>query len=121
MRGLWDNKVIWYWLMTAPNLDIGLHGWIHEDISNTPIEHIRNTIQKSLDYWNFHIQRGKYEPKIIKVYYPPWNKSSDDLGGVCRELGLEVDNRVGGEVYNFHWWTFIDEDRFTQLEKKLCL
>lgn len=119
MSGLWDNKVIWYWLMTTPNLDIGLHGWEHKDYSQLDYSEIYFDLKSSLNYWNFNIARGKYEPKTIKVFYPPWNKTSENLERVCRDLGLEVDNREGGEVYNLHWWAFIDEDRFTRLEK--CL
>jgi len=119
MDGLWENKVVWYWLMTASNLDVGLHGWTHKDYSILPAEDIELDIQKSISYWNYNIERGKYKPKELKVFYPPWNKTSSLLEEICGKHGLSVNNEVGGDTYNFHWWTFIRPTDFERLEKSL--
>lgn len=115
MKDIWDNKGIWYWMQSA-NLEIGLHGWTHRDYSILTEQVVYTDLLTSLDYYKKH--GGKKE---IKVFYPPWNRTSKALEKVCGQLGLTVDTRKGGEVYNFHWWTFINSDRndFEKLEKVL--
>ena len=119
MDGLWENKAIWYWLMTAPNLYVGLHGWTHKDYSILPKEDIELDIQKSISYWNYNIERGKYKPKELKVFYPPWNKRSSLLEEICGKHGLRVHCEVGGGTYNFHWWTFTGTEDWGKLEELL--
>lgn len=121
MKDIWENKEVWYFLMTAPNLNIGLHGWEHTDYSRIPRAEIKHELSMALDYWNFMIARGNYEPKPLSVFYPPWNKINEDLVDVCKELGLRVDNRVGGDVFNFHSWEFIYPERLKHLEASLAL
>ena len=122
MEDLWESKHVWYWITETPNIDVELHGWTHKDYSAMSYEDVRKDIQKSLDYWNGHTLMGGYKEKQIKVFYPPWNRVSPILQDVCDNLGLKLDNRVGGDVYNFHWWTFRDKRRedLKKLQNDLC-
>jgi len=121
MEDLWESKEVWYWLMTTPNIDVGLHGWTHKDYSALSYEEIRKDIQQALDYWNMHIKMAGYKERPIKVFFPPWNRVSQRLRDACANLKMKVDDRVGGEVYNFHWWTFRDKKRedFKKLQSVL--
>lgn len=119
VEGLWDNKLVWYWLMTAPNLQIGLHGWNHSDYSVMAITDIIDHFQRSYRYWSERIAGGGYEKRDFVAFYPPWNKVGNGLRMVCEEYKLPLDNRVGGEVYNFHWWTMHDDKRKAALQSAL--
>lgn len=121
MKDIWDNKEVWYWLMTAPNLEVGLHGWEHKDYGVMPYSEIYSDIERSINYWNTHIVKGKYHQKPLKKFFPPWNSSSYRLEEACEKFGLTVDTRVGGEVYNFHYWALQDKDRMKKLEDTLSL
>ena len=33
MKDLWQNHALFYYLATAPLLEVGLHGWEHKDYS----------------------------------------------------------------------------------------
>lgn len=118
MKDIWQNKEIWYWLMTARNLDVGLHGWEHRDYSRMDLIDIEGDITMSLEYWNHCRARGKYPHKQIEVFYPPWNKISPALQKACDEFSLALDNRVGGEVFNFHYWACTDR-HMDQLQEAL--
>lgn len=119
MEDIWENKEVWHWLMTAPNLEICLHGWDHKDFSVMTKEDIRADFKLCLDYWVRRLKDHKKEFIPIKKFLPPWNRVSEDLKVVCAEFGLEVDNRVGGEVYNFHYWALYDPERIAALEEAL--
>ena len=112
MEDLQENFGVWYWLMTTPNIDIALHGWRHEDYSSMPYSEILNNLKRCLGYWRVNSARGGYVLKPIKVFYPPWNKTSDLLVLACQEVGLEL--RVDGD-YCFHWWEFIGGRNITKL------
>lgn len=117
MYRLWENKEVWYFLMTAKNLAVGLHCWEHKDYGTLSREVLREDISKSLEYWNSHVSRGGYSPPEITVFFPPWNSSSSDLESVCEEFALCVDTRRGGPVFNFHYWELVDQSRVQNLEK----
>lgn len=119
MERLWENKEVWFFLMTAKNLRVGLHGWSHAEYWKLSAEECESDIRKSLDYWKTVTQRGKYNAPKITTFYPPWNKVGDGLIEACERCGLTLDARVGGEVYNFHYWAFIDANRLSQLEQAL--
>lgn len=119
MKDLWENKEVWYWLMTAENLEIGLHGWEHSDYGKMSPDRIRRDIENSLWYWKERIAAGKYPYRPIKVFYPPWNSTSQHLESVCEEFFLKVDSRVGGEVYNFHYWALQDFGKLEDLKEAL--
>ncbi len=82
-------------------------------------EEIRADFNKCFDYWKHKLACHKKEYIPIKKFLPPWNRVSDTLKKVCTEFGMEVDNRVGGEVYNFHYWALYDEWRMKELENVL--
>lgn len=121
MDNIWDNKEIWYWMMTAKNLEICLHGWTHTDFSKMTEQEIREDLTKCFDYWKMRLECHKKPYIEIKKFLPPWNRVSDTLKKVCSEFGLEVDNRVGGEVYNFHYWALYDTYRMDELDKVLSI
>ena len=127
MDDLWESKAVWFWLQTTPNLDITLHGWKHVDYSKINIFDLRKNIKQCLDYWEENSKRAmdvyEYKFKLLKVFYPPWNKTSPALYQVCSEVGLEVSvkNRVSnpGEVYDFHWWECVNDEYFKKLVRAL--
>src|SRR3990167_5617688 len=125
MEDLWESKGIWFWLMTTKNIEVALHGWIHIDYSELSKGEIEADIKKCLTYWETNSRRAMdvygYEFKPIKIFYPPWNKSSDDLVEVCDVLGLEVSTKTKAshpdEVYDFHWWEHIGGRDLDKLEE----
>ena len=119
MKDIWENKEVWYWLMTAPNLEICLHGWDHKDFSIMSEEEIRHDITLALAYWKSRLACHKKEYIPIKTFLPPWNRISPALIKVSQEFGMAVDNRVGGEVYNFHYWALYEPMRIVALEEAL--
>ena len=119
MEDIWENKEVWHWLMTAPNLEICLHGWDHKDYSVMSEEDIRHDLNLCFDYWKRRLADHKKSYIPIKKFLPPWNRVSAALIKVCDEFGLEVDNRVGGVVYNFHYWALYEPDRMRALEDAL--
>jgi peptidoglycan/xylan/chitin deacetylase (PgdA/CDA1 family) len=119
MKDIWENKEIWYWMMTAPNLEICLHGWDHKDYSVMNEEDIRKDLNLCLNYWEKELKDHKKEYIHIKKFLPPWNRVNATLIKICDEFGLEVDNRIGGLVYNFHYWCMYDQDRMKALEEAL--
>lgn len=111
MEGLRESYGIWEWLMTTPNIDIALHGWTHIDYSREPIV----SFERALNYW--YSGNIRHPKKEIKVFYPPWNKTSTYLEDICGIYGLKVDVNVNPkEVYNFHWWEFIHKKDLGKLE-----
>lgn len=119
MKDIWDNKEIWYWLMTAKNLSIGLHGWKHKNYSELSAPKIACDIHKSLQYWRLHVTRGNYNAELNHVFYPPWNAVGQELISACKDAGFAVDSRVGGEVFNFHYWACQDQAHMSALEEAL--
>ena len=121
MENLWDNKEVWYFLIHEPNVEIGLHGWGHRDYGKLPYKEIVEDIRKSLDYWNVRAKKsfGIDKFKKIDTLFPPWNSVSPDLERACKDCGLKLDARVGGTVYNFHYWACIDEGKLKGLEINL--
>lgn len=115
MYRLWECKEIWFWLMTAKNLAIGLHCWEHDDYSAMSAQKASEHIKRSLEYWKDK-RHPSYNPPKIKTFFPPWNKTSDQLMQACTLNGLRLDSRVGGEVYGFHYWELIYPERVKRLE-----
>lgn len=120
MKDLWENRGVWYWLMITPNINVALHGWEHVDYSVMFYDEILNHLHVALSYWEEHSKNYDYEFKPIKVFYPPWNKVSDDLHKACAECRLEVNDCVDiSKVYNFHWWECIIKEELDRLEEVL--
>ncbi|MCC7422023.1 MAG: hypothetical protein IT428_17225 [Planctomycetaceae bacterium] len=119
MCDLWKNKEIWFFLQTARNLEVCLHGWEHSEYWRMTKDQCLEDIRKSLDYWKSMTERGGYRSPPIKKFLPPWNKIGPGLLEACQIAGLELDARVGPPVYNFHSWEFIDRNRLSRLEEAL--
>lgn len=120
MKDLWDNKEVWLWLMTTPNLVVGLHGWTHRDYSVLQSTEIIADIELSLTYWREHI--GAYpEAPQIDTFFPPWNRSSPALERACYATGLKLDTRwkKDSDVYGFHSWELILPERRAKLVEAL--
>ena len=120
MERLWDNKEIWFFVMTARNLAVGLHGWDHSDYSRMSMTEILDHLRRCREHWDSHVGHYPNAPKIT-TFYPPWNRVSDELRQACQACGLTVDNRWkrGSGVYGFHSWELIDPIRRKKLERAL--
>ena len=120
MDGLWDSKGIWYLLATEPYIEIGLHGWMHKDYSKMRKKEIIKNIEMSVEYWHRHILEGFGKVIPITTFYPPWNRISPELSSACSILGMKLDNRSQlPEVFNFHWWEFINGRNLERLIEQL--
>lgn len=120
MDELWESRGVWEWLMTTQNIDIALHGFMHCDYSTMSYVWVESHIQGSLEYWEENSKRGGYKFRPLKVFYPPWNKVSDDVYKICSKYGLEVNTCVDeSKVYNFHWWECVKKQGLDKLENRL--
>lgn len=117
MEDLWESRGVWEWLVTTPNIDIALHGWVHVNHAGMSPESQERWIAQALSYWKMHTERiGVDIP--IKVFYPPWNSWNDATKRACEKLGLEMNVCIDTEkVYNFHWWEFIGGRNMDELRK----
>lgn len=112
MKDLWENHALFYYLATAPNLEIGLHGWEHKDYSLLNHEECYSDLKKSLNYWKENAERMVGKAKKIKTFFAPWNHESDEIKWACDDLGLDFCAVKGGEwkgknVKSFHHWNLI--------------
>jgi len=107
MEGLWESRGVWEWLVTTPNIDIALHGWIHADHAGISYEGTLRMLRQCLSDWNKHNERmGRDIP--LTVFYPPWNSYNDKTIKACEEVGLELNACVDPlKTYSFHWWEHV--------------
>ena len=110
MKDLWLNQGIFYYLATAPYLEIGLHGWEHKDYSICDYGECFEDIKKSLDYWFVNSHRMVNKAKPIKIFFAPWNREGVNIKLACSNLGLKFCNVKKGEwegynIRSFHWWS----------------
>ena len=120
MKDLWENHALFWYLATAPLLQVELHGWEHKDYSLLSYEECYSDIQKSLTYWETNYTRMVYPNnkgitvyKSITTFFAPWNKESENIKQACADLGLRFCNVKGGiweknKIKSFHWWNIID-------------
>lgn len=113
MKDLWQNHSLFYYLATAPYLEIGLHGWEHKDYSKLSYEECYQDIKKSLEYWHDNSQRMVKRSKDIKIFFAPWNREGENIKKACQDLGLEFCNTKKGiwngyEIKSFHHWSADD-------------
>ena len=113
MKDLWENHALFYYLATAPNLEIGLHGWEHKDYSVLPYEECYEDIRKSLNYWWENSLRMVGTCKPIDTFFAPWNREGEGIKKACQDLGLKFCATKGGDwegkkIKSFHWWNIID-------------
>jgi hypothetical protein len=119
MKDLWQNHALFYYLATAPSLEIGLHGWEHKDYSLLSYEECYEDIKKSLDYWNENSLRMVGNSKRIDTFFAPWNREGENIKKACQDLGLKFCNIGRGpwedkEIISMHWWNCMRlEDKFT--------
>lgn len=109
MKNLWENHALFYYLATAPYLEIGLHGWEHKDYSKLSYKECYEDLKKSLDYWKENSERMVGYAKPIEIFFAPWNRESEDIKKACKDLGLRFCNIRKGEwegkkIKSFHWW-----------------
>jgi peptidoglycan/xylan/chitin deacetylase (PgdA/CDA1 family) len=112
MKDIWENHALFYYLATAPNLEIGLHGWKHKDYSKLSYEECYQDLKKSLDYWKENSRRMVGYAKRIENFYAPWNREGEEIKKACQDLGLgfcAVQRGIweGKQVKSFHWWDII--------------
>lgn len=113
MKDLWQNHALFWYLATAPHLQIGLHGWEHKDYSVLSYEECYEDIKKSLEYWKENSTRMTGQCKDITTFFAPWNREGENIKKACADNGLKFCNVKDGvwegqEVKSFHWWNIID-------------
>jgi hypothetical protein len=113
MKDLWENHALFYYLATAPLLEIGLHGWEHKDYSLLTYDECCQDIQKSIAYWNENSNRMVGTSKPIETFFAPWNHESPDIKRACESLGIKFCSVKSGEwegkkVKSFHHWATIN-------------
>jgi len=115
MKDLWENHALFYYLATAPYLEIGLHGWKHKDYSLLSYNDCRVDLERSLEYWKENSTRMTGMCNPIKIFFAPWNHESENIKKACSDLGLSFCNVKKGrwngqEIRSFHWWNIIIDD-----------
>lgn len=111
MKDLWQNHSLFYYLATAPYLDIGLHGWEHKDYSILSYNECYEDIKKSLDYWEENTSRMVGKTKKITTFFAPWNREGEEIKKACKDLGLKFCAVRKGEwegqyIKSFHYWSY---------------
>ena len=71
--------------------EIGIHGWIHEDITKLPAGEERKLARQAFDWWT---QRLGHKPAGIRT--PSWDFTPDTLS-IIGELGLYYDSSLMGD------------------------
>ncbi|MEK7113094.1 MAG: hypothetical protein AAB875_07330 [Patescibacteria group bacterium] len=109
MKDLWENHALFYYLATAPYLEIGLHGWEHWDYSEYSYENCYIELNKALEYWEENAKRMVGYAKPIDTFFAPWNHESEYIKLACKELGLKFCATKKGEwdgkyINSFHHW-----------------
>lgn len=119
----YPEKLIKY-MNEAPNWDIQLHGWSHDDYAKLPKwivrEHLLKAKEMSMKLFN----------KYPTVFYPPWNSVTDETREVVESIGMTVDNESydisrfirevkakeykGHSVY-FHLWNHTEKDQIDSM------
>ena len=115
MKDLWQNHALFWYLATAPLLNIGLHGWEHKDYSQLPYVDCAVAIMDSLRYWNDNATRMVGYAKPITTFFAPWNRSSEQIREACANYGLKFCDVHSGEwegrtVRSFHWWNVMNRN-----------
>ena len=112
MKDLWQNHALFYYLATAPYLDITLHGWEHKDYSLLSYEECYEDLSKSLVYWEDNASRitGTNKIKEINIFFAPWNRESENIKEACQNVGLQFCATKKGmwngyEIKSFHHWS----------------
>ena len=121
MYRLWENKSLFWFLLTDEHINIELHGWTHAHYYAMLPQDIFKEFQKALLYYNEHAKRmlGVSElPELKKIttHCATWNKTSSNLVGVCNALNLKLNSNEPGQCdWMFHYWATNPK----QVEEKL--
>ena len=110
MKDIWENHAPFYYLATAPYLEVELHGWEHKDYSQLTYMECYSDLMKSLVYWNENALRmtgGLVRP--ITTFFAPWNHEGEGIKQACNDLALKFCAVKKGEwdgkyVNSFHHW-----------------
>lgn len=79
-------------ILKAPQKhEIGVHGWVHERISDLKPEEERTLSRRAFDFWT---QRLGHKPVGIRT--PSWDFTSETLS-IIRELGFSYDTSLMGD------------------------
>ena len=110
MKDLWLNHALFYYLATAPYLEIALHGWEHKDYSKLSYQECFEDLEKSMYYWIENSDRMVHKHKSIKIFFAPWNRESPEIRKACEDIGLKFCNIKNGEwngyeIISFHHWS----------------
>ena len=114
MKDLWHNHALFWYLATAPYLEVGLHGWEHKDYSRLSYDDCYKELELALAYWRENAKRMVGTAKSIEIFFAPWNRKSEEITGACSDLHLMFCNVRKGmwngrEINSFHWWYCIDD------------
>ena len=119
----YSDRLINY-MKTAPNWDIQLHGWSHEEYDKLPPEEIMKHLDQSI---------AKADELFgIKptVWYTPWNRRNEIMEDVARSRGLTINNesydiakfirevRAGeykGHSVYFHLWNKDEREKIDEM------
>ena len=110
MYRLWENKSLFWFLLTDPLISVELHGWQHKPYHSMYADTIRADFLTAIEYWTTHSKRMLAtselpELKKITTYCATWNKTSKEVEEVCKELGLKISTNNGDCAWMFHYWS----------------
>lgn len=122
-EAIYSPKLIEY-MKTAPNWDIQLHGWCHDDYSKLPKWRMYDDIQKA------RLKAVELFGKEPTIWFPPWNVYSDDMKEIADLQSLTIDNESndiskfiremkagsfkGHSVY-FHLWSHSEAKQIDEM------
>ena len=120
MYRLWENKSLFWFLLTDEHINVELHGWQHNPHYMMLPNVIYEEFKKSIDYWEGHAKRMLLvselpELKRITTYCATWNKSSKNIEEICKLMNLKLSTNNGDCAWMFHYW----ETTPNQVEEKL--
>ncbi|MBI3695045.1 MAG: polysaccharide deacetylase [Acidobacteria bacterium] len=78
-------------LQARPGHEIGVHGWVHERISDLSAAEERDLTRRAVDFWTKRLGR-----KPIGIRTPSWDFTAETLS-IIRELGLFYDSSLMGD------------------------
>ena len=110
MYRLWENKSLFWFLLTDPHISVELHGWTHVPYYEMLPNLIFNDFRAAIEYWSENAKRmlGVSELpdlKRITTYCATWNKTSLHVKTVCDLLGLKISLNDGDCAWMFHYWS----------------
>jgi len=124
-EGTYDPKLINY-MRNAPNWDIQLHGWAHDDYAILPNWRIYDDLQKA------KLKSVELFGKEPTIWFPPWNGYSEHMQEMADLMSLKIDHEsndiskfireakagtfIGHSVY-FHLWNHDEASKVDEMLK----